>query len=288
LSKIRHITFGTPNYTRPVRQLRETAARFGIKTFAYTIHHPQVVEIARRCPEILRQPRGGGYWLWKPAVILDALESCDDGTILMYTDAAMHMIGDPAPMLCHAQEFPIMLFEHTFPLPDGPVQYPMGQWTKRDAFVLLGADIPDCHRQQQLWGGLQIYRNGRTARAFVREVLEAACDERVLTDLPNTQRRDNLPGFRDHRHDQSVLSIIAWRHGLPHFPDPTQYGHDGPRPALDKSIDGVERPVARFARIFDLHRRPDRGVLTKLRSRLNPIRTGGWSDCEVDLPLGVA
>ena len=37
--------------------------------------------------------------------------------------------------------------------------------------------------------------------------------------------RENLPGYRDHRHDQSVLGILAERHALPHFPDPSQYGY---------------------------------------------------------------
>jgi hypothetical protein len=236
----------------------------------------------------MRQARGGGYWLWKPNIILDALQNSEDGTVVMYTDAAMHMVADPASLLSYALDHPIMLFEHTFPLPNGPVQYPMGSWTKRDAFVLLDAERPECHRQQQLWAGLQIYRNGPEARAFVREVVDAVADARVLTDRPNSQGLDNLPGFREHRHDQSVVSIVAWRHALPHFPDPTQYGHRGWRPALSQDIDGVERPAASYGQVFEHHRKPDRGVLTRAWSGLQPIRSYPWSDCEMDLKLEAA
>lgn len=285
MTKVRHITFGTVNMTRSVRRLRASSARFGIKTYAYTRHHPVVADLARRYPEIMSQPRGGGYWLWKPAIILHALENCPDDTIVLYTDAGMHMVGDPAPLLAHALAHPIMLFEHTFPIPDGPISYPTGLWTKRDCFVLLGGDTPAVHQAQQLMSGVQIYRNGPQARDFLRETFAATADSRVLTDQPNTQGLDNLPGFREHRHDQSVLTIVACRHDLPHFPDPTQYGHNAPRPALSRAIDGIDRPAANYGLIFDLHRKRDRGVLTMIWSRLNPIRSGRWTRCEVDLAL---
>src|SRR5690349_16928692 len=87
LTKVRHITFGTPNMTRSVKRLRKTSRHFGIKTFAYTPWHPVVRDLARRYPAIMSQSRGAGYWLWKPAIILDALENCADDTIVMYTDA---------------------------------------------------------------------------------------------------------------------------------------------------------------------------------------------------------
>jgi hypothetical protein len=34
-------------------------------------------------------------------------------------------------------------------------------------------------------------------------------DVRMVSDLPNTQGLPNLPSFSDHRHDQSLLTILA-------------------------------------------------------------------------------
>ena len=234
----------------------------------------------------MSQKTGAGFWLWKPAIILDALENCEDGTVLLYTDAGMRMVADPSPMLAHALDFPIMVFEHIFPIPSGPLTYPMHQWTKRDCFILLGADRPEVHNAQQPWAGVQIYRNGPAARAFVRELAMAGTDARILTDMANTQGLDNLPGFKHHRHDQSILGIIAYGHRLPRFPDPTQYGHKGPRPALSADLDGMARPAASYGQIFDLHRRRDRqNILATARRWLSPIRPGQWQECEADLPL---
>jgi hypothetical protein len=271
--------------TGAVRQLQETSARFGLRTFAYTPDHPVVADLRQRHPEIMSQKRGAGYWLWKPSIILDALKSCDDGTVVLYTDAAMHMVADPSPMLRLALSFPAMLFELIFLVPKGPISFPMSAWTKRDCFVLLGADTPPFYRMQQLMGGIQIYRNSSEVRSFLEEVIAVAPDPRILTDQPNTQGLENLPDFRDHRHDQAILTIVAARHGLPHFPDPTQFGHRGPRPELSPDLDGVDRPAAPYGQIFDLHRRRDRSPLAIARAWLNPIRPGVWADCEVDLPL---
>ena len=138
---------------------------------------------------------------------------------------------------------------------------------------------------QQAMGGLQIYRNGVVARGFVREVLDAATDPRVLTDKLNTQGLENLPEFKDHRHDQAVLTIVAWHHRLPRFPDPTQYGHEGRRPALISGPDGLERPAANFARILNLHRKSDYTALRRAWGFFNPIKPGRWQDCEAEIDL---
>ncbi len=47
---------------------------------------------------------------------------------------------------------------------------------------------------------------------------------RILTDIPNVCGFDNLPGFRDHRHDQSVLSLLASSRGIIPHRDPSQFG----------------------------------------------------------------
>ena len=37
--------------------------------------------------ETYSSPRGGGYWIWKPFVILKTLKSMQEGDILLYADA---------------------------------------------------------------------------------------------------------------------------------------------------------------------------------------------------------
>jgi hypothetical protein len=64
----------------------------------------------------------------------------------------------------------------------------------------------------------RLVRNTLANRRFVEMWLDACTDARVLTDAPNTCGQPNLPGFVEHRHDQSVLSVLFWRERdrLPH------------------------------------------------------------------------
>lgn len=49
--------------------------------------------------DILERPRGAGYWLWKPYVILKTLvEDMDWGDYLCYVDADSHSITDVGPI----------------------------------------------------------------------------------------------------------------------------------------------------------------------------------------------
>ena len=45
-------------------------------------------------------------------------------------------------------------------------------------------------------------------------------DPRILCDGPNTCGLPNFEGFRDHRHDQSITTILAMKHGIETFPSP--------------------------------------------------------------------
>ena len=266
MSTVRHISFATRNFTRAARQLSSTAKRFDINTYFYTVDHPAIAALRQKHPKITSQARGAGYWLWKPAIILDALERSEEGTIVLYTDAAMHMIADPAPLLLHAMDHEVMLFEHRHET------YRQSDWTKRDCFILTGADTPEHWNTRQCWAGVQVYRNSPRARDFVRELLDACSDERTITDLPNTLGFPNLPGYVGHRHDQSLLTIVGRKHNVPHFRDPTQWGQMPSSPDLS---DDVQRPLPNFSQTFYLHRKQDHAPLTKLMT-LTGIKKVPW------------
>ncbi len=104
-------------------------------------------------------------------------------------------------------------------------------WTKRDCFLLLGCDEPAFHDAAMVDASLVVAINTPRARAFVAEWLDACRDPRALTDAPNSSGVDNLPEFHAHLHDQSILTLLARRHGLRGFRCPSQYGnHCKPKP----------------------------------------------------------
>jgi hypothetical protein len=252
---VRLIAFATKQFQQSAGELAQSALRFGLSAELYTPQSQVMKDFARAYPDIARLRRGAGYWLWKPWLIKHALATSADGDVIVYADAGSQLIADPAPLIELTNRRPVAVFGHGWKSTPATM---MRRWTKRDCFVLLGADREEFWNARCCTAGFQIYRNSSEARAFADELLVSSADPRVLTDIPNTMGLENFPEFVDHRHDQSVLSILALRHNLPEYPDPTQYG----APHLG----------ATYGQIFDHHRHRSapayRRFWLALRSRL--------------------
>ena len=97
-------------------------------------------------------------------------------------------------------------------------------WTKRDCFVLTKCN------EQKYWdgnvvnGALSVWKKTEENIEFLNEWLKYLRDPRIITDDPNMFGTNDI-SFRDHRHDQSVLSLLAIKYDFEIFRDPTQYGN---------------------------------------------------------------
>jgi hypothetical protein len=89
----------------------------------------------------------------------------------------------------------------------------------------MNADEPRFHHAAQIAASPQLYQKNHRSIAFLKEWLDYCTDERILTDIPNRCGLDNYPEFKNHWHDQSVVSILAVRHGIETFPDPSQFSN---------------------------------------------------------------
>lgn len=157
---------------------------------------------------LLNARRGAGYWLWKPVIILDAMERAQDGDVIVYLDSD-----------CYFKRSVDLIAEACVERTPGVLGFSMtglseGAWTKRDAFILMGCDSEEMRRGGQFMAGLIVFVNNAFAKAFVREWFALMQDPRLLSDLPNVCGSLNYPEFRDHRHDQSIFSLLYKRHGL--------------------------------------------------------------------------
>lgn len=159
-------------------------------------------EFARRNFATLGLTRGAGCWLWKPYVVARALAELEPGDLLFYADAAMHFVNPVAPMLELLEGHGLDLLI----LGEGFVE---AQYTKRDAFSLMGADRTQWVRSAQRFASGFMLRKSAWADNFITRYLTNAEDERILTDRPNTCGLPNYPGFVAHRHDQSIFSLLS-------------------------------------------------------------------------------
>ncbi len=173
---------------------------------------------ARSHRKILGQARGNGYWLWKPYFVARALAAAEPGDFVFYCDSGAYFCDSISPLIELAREtgkdilgFNQMRIE--------------SDWTKRDAFVKMACDEPRYTETRQFLSGYILWRKCDAAEHFVAEWLRYSQDEAILTDAANRCGKPNYPGFQEHRHDQSVYSLLAKRYDVPAHRDPSEWGN---------------------------------------------------------------
>jgi hypothetical protein len=173
--------------------------------------------------------RGFGYWVWKPEVLRQVGATCADGDLLHYVDIGCHL---HPPGRARLEEYSALadqaesgMLAFALRLPEGHVAsrwhgHPPANliercWTKGDLLDHLGvrhrSDIVDT---PQVIATSFVMRWGPAVRAFLDQWGAVwAHDFTLMDDTPS--RSDNLPGFIEHRHDQSAFSILCKLGGVP-------------------------------------------------------------------------
>ena len=181
---------------------------------------PELIDpvFASRHRRILSMPRGGGYWLWKPYFVRKCLDLIADGEILVYSDSGAHFRTSAKPLA----NLPIQFGQDVIPF---ELELNEGVWTKRDAFVLMECEGRGFEHSRQRLASFIVVRKSAFSIEFLDKYLDYCTDERILTDAENVCGLPNFDGFIEHRHDQSVFSLLTKKYGLKAFRDPSQWGN---------------------------------------------------------------
>ena len=182
-------------------------------------------DFRRKNRHILKHKRGGGYWLWKPYIIKRTLEWMGEGDFLLYADAASLFAGPVEPLIevMRQKNQDILLFRAwhrgrprfaerpRFAKRQG---FKERHWTKRDAFTLMGCDAAQYTDTVQIESSFSLWRKTALSMKLASEWLSYAQDERIITDMPNQGGKENYPEFKEHRHDQSIWSLLCKKHQI--------------------------------------------------------------------------
>ena len=167
-------------------------------------------------PFIMSRTRGYGYWLWKPQVVLQALQAMPEGEALVYMDAGCCLNLEGRDRLVELVAMATLHPSQNVGFDLGLVE---GDWTKGDLFKHL--DYHD-YNSGQIMATAFILVNTPDIRALVKQWLSVGCSHsyHFIDDSPSRDM-PNRPGFREHRHDQSIWSILRKQHGLLSLPNET-------------------------------------------------------------------
>ncbi len=168
--------------------------------------------------QIMSSKRGVGYWLWKSYFINRILAGMGEHDILFYADSGSVFVRRVEP-----------LFNAVMADPKGVIGFRLAgshlekHYTRRDVLNFMGMNISEHTDSPQRMASFMCFRGTDAAKQIASEYLSLCCNPKLIMDGPNDDGWKE-PGFVDHRHDQSIWSLLTKKHGITILPDPTQWG----------------------------------------------------------------
>lgn len=220
--------------------------------------------------------RGIGYWLWKPYIIDQVMSKVPDGDFLVYADAGVEFINNIRYIIDRMDQ-DVWLFGNN---------WEHAHWCKRDVIESVWPNRLETqggeagghfnlwrHFGKQAQASVIVTRVSEWSRNFVRvwgtycgmKLIDtnhpdlAVCDcdacveahaHALIDDSPS--RRPNHPEFREHRHDQAILTTLAYREGIKLHYWPTTYNFGAFNYEKLPEYAGDDYPI-----LFHHHRRRD-------------------------------
>ncbi len=154
--------------------------------------------------------KGAGYWLWKPRIIQLTLQKMAMGDILMYADTGCQIKGSLEPLFDHLKNRDVVVFEL-------PTIHSEQRWTKADLFRFLNVTDPKMLISPQRIGTYLILRKTPQTVKLIERYVSLSSNLHLLDDSPSIQ--PNHPTFTEHRHDQSIWSLLTKLEQIPALPD---------------------------------------------------------------------
>jgi len=214
--KYHFITFATPDHMSFAEANMKSALEVGGFDTAkiYTMNDIDNYYKEKNA-HIFNLSRGSGYWNWKPYIILKKLLEIEDGDVLCYNDSKYLWVKNIRQF-----ESDILTGKNIGVYINKPNSgtHIEKEWTKFDALALMNIKNENNFRNNvintnQVWAGFILLRKSFNPIRFVGEWLTYVQDQRIVTDSRSIFGPENT-SFREHRHDQSILSLLCKKWGI--------------------------------------------------------------------------
>ena len=217
------VSFGAPfNTYRLVHQrVLQNAKNFG--QFSTTILFSEN-DIFDFCPEIisyknfLLSTRGFGYWMWKSFLVSRIMDLVPDEDLICYADIGCTFNNDG---IRRFKEYCALTLEY------GSLCFDLGHlersWTKMDTYKkIFPENLYHLNTGQRL-AGIFFIKNTMENKNIFEEIKQISVenDHFYITDVPSQE--PNHEEFKEHRHDQSIFSLMSKKYKFCSIPDETYW-----------------------------------------------------------------
>lgn len=224
-SKSIFVTFGAgrSGWIGAAKRITAEAEKTGLFEFCFNLDEewlktwdPEIHKIGLNLRKN-QQPRGFGYWTWKPSVLLWAHLNFPNHQIVYVDAGSEFQFGEEnlkslVDLLCYANHCSGVAFS----LP----QHLEKNWTKKDLLDKL--QVSDNHMNSpQIQSGFLALNSNSKRRALIKSWRDIAFLEDGFYFTDKSRVKNNI-GFIEHRHDQSILSCLWKSLDFPSIEDPSQ------------------------------------------------------------------
>jgi len=211
--KINFLTFGSHDgYIDAVNRLINQANNLNIFTEIYGKTGKCLQEdaefINKHAEFINNNRRGFGYWIWKPYLIMKQIDKMEDGDVLFYSDCGCELGIENKDKLLEC----IDLVKTEKLMSTRAISCLEITWCKKDLLEKFGMDDEKYLNTEQLQSGIILLCICPETRRLIKDWYNISCDYHNIDDSPSISK--NYDCFREHRHDQSIYSLLAKKYNL--------------------------------------------------------------------------
>jgi len=217
---IHFITYGSGPFERAKNRLVQEATEFGeFKTIKGYSKEDLPEEFLQNNESIMREKRGGGYWIWRPIILMDALEKVKENDYLVYLDAGCSLNKKGKKRffeyitLLKNSEYGVMSFQMSGNNGPGTLEIEK-KWTTKEIFDHFKQDMSgDIANSGQYLGGILVMKKNKHLMEYMKVFSDSVLQHKDLcTDMFNMEDHQ-IPEFIENRHEQSIASILRKIHG---------------------------------------------------------------------------
>ena len=172
------------------------------------------IEFVENNQDHFQNSKGGGYWVWKPYIILKALEKIEYGQYLFYSDSGSVFKRNIRRLISSINLDQDII---SFGLP-----YVEKAFTKPLVFQELNCESSRFQDSPQRLAGFILIKKSDRSMRLIEEWLTYSQNLIFVDDShPSKDEED----FVEHRHDQSIFSLLVKKNNFKCYRDPSQFGN---------------------------------------------------------------
>jgi len=162
-------------------------------------------EFLEKNKNILNCKRGGGYWLWKPYIINNILTKINDDDSIFYLDSSYYFIEDFTELYENKE---IVVFSNK---PNDPT-HKFKHLCKMDVILKYNMQYEAFEKEiNECWAGAIYLKKTYFTINFIQSWLKMCS---IYQDITDTKSITYNQYFIDHRHDQSLFTIVVTKNNI--------------------------------------------------------------------------